>query len=509
MTATTRRTFSGTLIFLAACASFASAQTSESAGSGVAASLTSRRTIVSRGGKLPTNFRVAVWQYGNKLTGIYKGIPADGAQEGSMVLFHDPTFWIVPNEKPIEGFPPIIQEVTGAFESRDGLIHAKIDLRISSAEVRDRCLTAVKSQNPSAYAALLKSSGSAEPTIPPFPVQHITLGVIDSKDGARLSVGESSFMNRGEETIRIDMKFTNRSWEDFVARAAEGKVRFRPVYLYEGKHVAVNTDNTEVSVNLQTKLESLLNSEQIDPSTPLFQSTANKIASELALYVHTERRVEKPNASFESNPLGEVIALVLDARTATRETLAQKAQERGAVREYLRPLLEAFATYTGENTTLSFGSADEDYNVESDGVIKGKSSTNSTNWNVQAMIPVYGALIGGGFGGGSSSTRQHSRMSKQERIQAAKEAMQEVHGVTMVKSNSGNVYRPHKIRLYDVDHDKQEINLNQVAKTFFLEDADGVYFLDSEFLITETEPLVMRRARQQEESLDITRLSLD
>ncbi|MCB0322741.1 MAG: hypothetical protein KDD69_04175 [Bdellovibrionales bacterium] len=472
-------------------------------------SLQSRRTIVSRGGKLPVNYRVAVWRYGNKLIGIYKGIPQDGAQEGTTVLFHDPTFWIVLAENPLEGLPPFIQKVVSSFESRDGLVHAKIDLRISSQETRKRCLAALKSQNPDAYAELVKSSGTSEPTIPPFPVQQIMLGVLDSADEARLGVGESSFMNRGEETIRIDLKFTERSWADFVRKSANGEVCFRPVYLYEGKQVSANVEKTKVSVDLKTKLESLLNSEQIDPSTPLFQSTANKIASELALYVHTERWVEDRNSSFESNPLSEVVALVLDARTATRETLAQKAQERAAVREYLRPLLEAFSDLTGESTTLSFGSAEDDYDVHSDGVIKGKSSTNSTNWNVQAMIPVYGALIGGGVGGGSSSTRQFSQMSKDERIKACKEAMQEIHGVTMVKSSTGNVYRPHKIRLYDVDQDIQEINVNQVAKTFFLEDADGVYFLDSEFLVTEVEPLVMRNAIAKERSLKLERLSLD
>lgn len=469
----------------------------------------SRRTIVSRGGKLPINYRVAVWEYGNKLTGIYKGIPHDGAQNGTTVLYHDPAFWIVLNETPMEGVPPFIQELTSSFESRDGLVHAKMDLRISSAAVRNRCLSALKTQNPDAYAALVESAGSSEPSIPPFPVQHVVLGVIDTADRARLGVGESSFVNHGEETIRIHLKFTERSWQDFVRQSAKGKVSFSPVYLYEGKQVSTNTEKTRVDVELETKLESLLNSEQIDPSTPLFQSTANKIASELSLFVHTERWVENQNASFESNPLNQVIALVLDARTATRETLAQKAQERSAVREYLRPLLESFSELTGESTTLSLGSSEEDYDISSDGMIKGKSSTNSTNWNVQAMVPVYGVLFGGGVGGGSSSTRQFSKLSKQERINACKKAMQEIHGVTMVKSSTGNVYRPHKIRLYDVDQDIQEITSNQVAKTFFLEGADGVYLLDSEFPVTEIEPLVIRRARLRERSLDIDGLNLD
>lgn len=442
-------------------------------------------TLVARNQKQAERTAVAHWSYGSKKYAIHQGV--DG------VLVHEPPFWLLTNPSPLPSeYPRALQE---AYHYPDeGLVVAHFSLLTSSEEVRRRCAEAVKAQNPAVFA-------ESEKTVWGYPIRHVVVGVVDNTNGDVIGTGESDFLTLDEEIFRVRVRFTWQMWQRFLELSRSNQVLFRPRYFYDGQIVESNRETVRVNADIGTKVEEFLRSENLDRSTPIFQNTATKLCTNISMDFRIEAWRQRPGVSMNPVDVSAISALVLNSRTVFLEHLDRQSSETAAIREYLRPLMQWHADTTNTTTALTIGNEESHFNSRTNGSSSGKSKSSSNNWNMNVTVPVYGALVGGGIGGSSSSTRSSSRAKQHKEGETAREILERVYGVTMQKAEGGQVYRPHKIRVYSVKENLQEIKVNSSAVTYFAEDDNVSYALSSPFSLRNTEPETMLRYRKKESSL--------
>jgi hypothetical protein len=382
---------------------------------------------------------------------LYRGLTAhDQATPGHLTYYYLPILDLVPatqgSSRP-DLLPEYVHEV-----HRDGTTtYLTFIFRLSSEKMDAACRSIIE-RLPELQQDRKKIGAEPVVEVKPAKIFDLVIAVQDALSGLTLAQGQMIVAGAGED-VTLRMPFEPDTLALFRERAAQGLIRFQPVYLPDGQHISRGVRKTTIRYNLGLRAASKLTTQQARGTMPIFKAHVDQIAKKLdgEIWVNASYDTASVATLYQSQAT-QLISFVftpdhdVNIDTITRENSGFDA---AVVAEYLKPIIRSV----------------------SDSLTDYKSVDKSVGKEETVMIEV-----GGGFSlpfmGASGSTERHQR---------AIEMLSEASGVQFVKGSRETQFIAKAVTVYKLAEGYQKQVVDEVSSVVLGQGSISNYLIDSPF----------------------------
>jgi hypothetical protein len=382
---------------------------------------------------------------------LYRGRTAQDLETpGHVTYYYLPVLDLVlapPGPHRPDRLPEFVHDVY-----RDGATtYLKLVFRLSSEKMDAACRSIIE-RLPELQQDRKKIGAEPVVEVRPAKIFDLVIAVQDALTGLTLSQAQMIVAAAGEE-ITLRMPFDPDALALFRERAAQGLIRFKPVYLPNGQYISRGVRRTAIRYNLGLRAASKLTTQQQRGTMPIFKAHVDQIGKKLDGEIWVDVSYDTASvATLYQSQATQLIGLVfspdrdVNIDTITRENSGFDA---AVVAEYLKPIIRSL----------------------SDSLTDYKSVEKSVGKEEMVMIEA-----GGGFSlpfiGASGSTERHQR---------AIEMLTEASGVQFVKGSRETQFIAKAVTVYKLAEGYQKQVLDEVSSVVLGQGSIANYLIDSPF----------------------------
>jgi hypothetical protein len=375
--------------------------------------------------------------------------------------FHRPLGALAERDKPIDGFPPIVDAVR---REPDGTTLLKFRVIVSTPALRKMCRDAVLDKERAVLAQ--EKLTQDDIVIEPWPLKHCVITALDTFSNEVLGVSQTNTLTGVKDEFTFTMPFAPDELRKVLDLIHSGDLAFVYSYSYVGSTVYGGSVDLKAVKNAKLIASQTLRSEQREGKEPILQAEASEAVRHVYASVQKTMRASHKDLIPLLDAPNLLQKLFADDGQITFKDLKEGDEKTAAMlAAYLKPLLE--------QVRESFGKEQSEMTIHEDKAATTLGGGANTQVGVKIPLPIPISLSMGASLSGSKSKDVLDRI-------------QHTTGSKWTYDKATERFRPHAIQKLRFQDGADQVLIDEKTTVFLAVGSENRYLEETPIPVTFT-----------------------